>query len=123
MAKAILHAQLVPNPVPQQLPWCICGHCRDMHNALENVCCRNRICITTGVAFDTVMLDTDVLSVCIVGRSEDFAEDAVYTPGSYCKAPYRHGSSDTLGELIEKFFHLVSYGRSVLIILVLMECI
>jgi len=69
MAKATLHAHRhtpVPNPVSQQLPWCICGKCHDMHNALENVCCRNRICITTGVAFDTVVLDRDVLSVCIV---------------------------------------------------------
>ena len=59
-----------------------------MHNALENVCCRNRICITTGAAFGTVVLDRNVLSVCIVGRSEDFAEDAVYIPASYRKAAY-----------------------------------
>ena len=90
MAKAVLDSQTpFPDTGPQAIPWCICGKCRDMHNTIENVCCRSRPSITTSASFDTIVLDMHVLAVCIVSRSEDFAEEARYTPESYRKAAYR----------------------------------
>ena len=73
MAKAVLDLQTpFPDTGPQAIPWCICGKCRDMHNTIENVCCRSRPSITTSASFDTILLDMHVLAVCIVSRSGGF---------------------------------------------------
>jgi len=76
-------------PSNQTLPsWCRCGKCRLMPTPRENVCCRQRPCITTAEVFNTNVLNTDVLSIAIVRRSDDFADTADYTPTSYQKAAY-----------------------------------
>ena len=76
-------------PNGQLLPWCKCGRCRPMPTPQENVCCKQRPCITTVDIFRTNVLNTDVLSIAIVGRSDDFADIAEYSPTSYRKTAYR----------------------------------
>ena len=73
----------------QSLPWCKCGRCRPMPTPRENVCCKQRPCITTVDIFTTNVLNTDVLSIAIVGRSDDFADTPEYSPASYRKVAYR----------------------------------
>ena len=60
-----------------------------MELAVDNVCCRQRPCITSTEYFDSVVMDNHVLSVAIVNRSEVFADEADYSPASYRKAAYR----------------------------------
>ena len=88
LAKALLE----PSPeFPEESnnSWCICGKCQPMDNPIENVCCRQRCCVTTLTYFETGVLDTTVLSIAIVYRSEIFVDDPEYTPASYRKAAYR----------------------------------
>ena len=60
-----------------------------MEHAVENICCRQRNCITLSTTFDGVVLDRSVLSVAIISRSDLFADDPDYSPASYRKAAYR----------------------------------
>ena len=60
-----------------------------MGQPIENVCCRQRPCISTTDFFASVVLDTNVLSIAIVNRSDMFADDPDYSPASYRKAAYR----------------------------------
>ena len=90
MAKSIVQQNQAPEPPPSDtLPWCICNHCRPMEHAVENICCRQRNCITLSTTFDGVVLDRSVLSVAIISRSDLFADDPDYSPASYRKAAYR----------------------------------
>ena len=90
MAKSIVHQDQAPGPPsPDNLPWCICNHCRPMEHATENVCCRQCNCITLSTTFDGVALDRSVLSVAIISCSDLFADDSDYSPASYQKAAYR----------------------------------
>ena len=67
MAKSIVQQDQAPEPPPSDtLPWCICNHCRPMEHAVENICCRQRNCITLSTTFDGVVLDRSVLSVAII---------------------------------------------------------
>lgn len=59
-----------------------------MEQTIENKCCRKRICVTTTEPFETIVLDRDVLSVAIVNRSDNFADEPDYSPSSYTKAAY-----------------------------------
>ena len=72
----------------QPLPWCKCGRCRPMPTHRENVCCKQRLCITTIDIFTTNLLNTDVLSIAIVGRSDYFPVTPEYSLASYRKATY-----------------------------------
>ena len=56
---------------------------------IENVCCKQRQCVTTMDFFQSAVLDMNVLSISIVNRSDVFAEDPEYSPSSYRKAAYR----------------------------------
>ena len=60
-----------------------------MELPIENLCCKQRPCITTTEFFESVMLDSHVLSVAIVNRSDTFADDPDYSLQSYHKAAYR----------------------------------
>ena len=81
MAKSIVQQDQAPEPPPSDtLPWCICNHCRPMEHAVENICCRQRNCITLSTTFDGVVLDRSVLSVAIISRSDLFADDPDYSP-------------------------------------------
>ena len=73
----------------QPLPWCKWGRRRPMPTPCENVCCKQRPCITTVDIVTTNIPNTDVLSIAIVGRSDDFADTPEYSPASYRKAAYR----------------------------------
>ena len=75
--------------IRNNLPWCICGQCRHMALEVENICCRQRICITREEFFQCAVLDMGVLSIAIVNHSDVFADDPEYTPASYRKASYR----------------------------------
>ena len=90
LAKTILAN---PDPPPaqpnNQLGWCTCGKCRAMELPIENVCCKQRPCISTTEFFESVVLDNNVLSVAIVNRCDTFADDPDYSPQSYRKAGYR----------------------------------
>ena len=92
LAKTIL-ANPDPDPPPaqpnNQLGWCTCGKCRAMELPIENVCCKQRPCITTTEFFESVVLDSSVLAVAIVSRCDTFANDPDYLPQSYRKAGYR----------------------------------
>ena len=68
------------------LPWCVCGRCRHMPLEAENICCRQRVCITTEEFFQSAVLDMSVLSIAIVNRSDVIADDPDYTASSYRKA-------------------------------------
>ena len=78
-----------PDPDPRGLSWCICGKCRPMPLALENVCCRQSPCITMSEMFDTNVLNRDVLSIAIVSSADVLASHPIYNPASYRKAAYR----------------------------------
>ena len=60
-----------------------------MPQEIENVCCRQRPCVTTQDYFQATVLDMNVLSIAIVNQSEVFADVADYSPSSYRKAAYR----------------------------------
>ena len=73
LARAILAP---PEPDPPQGSnsnsgphWCVCSKCRLMPHPAENVCCRNRTCVTTMEVFRQVVLDPHVLAVCIVSHT------------------------------------------------------
>ena len=78
-----------PREPSQSLSWCICGKCQSMGQPIENVCCRRSDCVTNLEAFETIVLDVNVLSVAIISRSDIFADDPKYTLASYRKAAYR----------------------------------
>lgn len=78
-----------PREPSQSLSWCICGKCQSMGQPIENVCCRRSDCVTNLEAFETIVLDVNVLSVAIISRSDIFADDPEYTLASYRKAAYR----------------------------------
>ena len=69
--------------------WCICGKCRQMDMPVENVCCRDRMCITTYDQFHLLCLNHPVLTVAIHQRSDIRADPIDYSPASYRKAAYR----------------------------------
>lgn len=67
--------QRTPSQAGQQLPpawqssepppeWCKCGNCRSMSQEIENVCCKERKCITEQARFQKVSLDADVTVLC-----------------------------------------------------------
>ena len=74
---------------PQTPQWCKCGRCRHMDNPVERVCCKMRMCVTTTETFQDVVLNRNVLLVCIIDHGDYMGEDATYTPASYRKAGYR----------------------------------
>ena len=69
-------------------PWCICNKCLNMGTPIENKCCWRTTCVTTTEPFETIVLDRDILSVAIVNRSDNFADEPDYAPSSYRKAAY-----------------------------------
>ena len=73
---------------PQTPQWCKCGRCRHMDNPVESVCCNMWMCVTTMETFHDVVLNRNVLSVCIIDRGDYMGEDPTYTPASYRKAAY-----------------------------------
>ena len=94
LLKAIIHeGNGDPGPGSNEecnsIPWCICGRCKRMPLEAENVCCRQRHCVTREEFFRSAVLDMSVLSIAIVNRSDVFADDPEYTPSSYRKAAYR----------------------------------
>ena len=97
------------------LPWCICGHCRHMLLEVEEVCCRQRICITREEFFQSAVLDMGVLSIAMVNHNDVFVDDPEYTPSSYQKAATASGycgSMDILVGPTEESYHLVWCGQS-----------
>ena len=70
------------------LPWCICGHCRHIPLEVEKVCCRRRVCIMSEEFFQAAVLDMNVLSIAMVNRSNVFADDSEYTSSTYRKVAY-----------------------------------
>ena len=89
--KARLTPQHQPpdNPQPQSSPdWCTFGKCKEMPAPNENVCCRERPCLSTNDSFAQLVLQTDVLSIAIVHSAVHYVTDAEYTPVSYRKAAY-----------------------------------
>ena len=72
----------VPPDSNQQLPWCIYGKCREMEQPIEKVCCSKQPCISTTDFLTSVVLDTNVLSVAIVNRSDVFADNPDGSPAS-----------------------------------------
>ena len=50
-----------------------------MDRPIENVCCRKSECVTNLEAFETIVLDVNVLSVAIVSRSDIYADDPEYS--------------------------------------------
>ena len=82
-----------PPPEPAQqsnsVPWCRCTKCQNMPLPMENVCCRQRCCITTLEFFETSMLDINVLTIAIHSRCDDYGDDPLFTPAEYRKAAYR----------------------------------
>ena len=81
--------EVPPDNNNQRIPWCVCGKCQVMEQPIENVCCRKRPCICTTEFFTSVVLDTNVLSIAIVDRSDVYADDPDYSPASYRKSAYR----------------------------------
>ena len=70
-------------------PWCKCGLCREMENPVERICCIRRPWVTLSGVFHVTVLNRSVLTVCILDRSDLFADAPIYTPASYRKAAYR----------------------------------
>ena len=90
MAKAFLHSgDPVQQPQPGNLPWCIWGHCRQMDQPVENVCCQSVPCVTTQDFFETVVLDFNVLLAAIASRADIFADEISREPSDYRKAAYQ----------------------------------
>ena len=52
-----------PEPENKEDSWCICRVCRRMQDERENVCCRNRLSVTSYVMFNNVCLDKGGFSV------------------------------------------------------------
>ena len=88
LAKSLLGSDPDPPPLQQdnQLPWCKCGKCRPMPLPIENLCCKQRTCITTVDTFESIVLDSNILAVAIVSRSDTYADVPDYSPQSYRKA-------------------------------------
>ena len=91
LAKSLFGGDPDPPPLQQdnQLQWCKCGKCRPMPLPIENLCCKQRPCITTVDTFESIVLDSNVLSVAIVNRCDTFVDEPDYSPQSYRKAAYR----------------------------------
>ena len=56
-----------------------------MDQPTENVCCRKLGCVTNLEAFETIVLDDNVLSGAIISCSDIYADDPEYTHASYRK--------------------------------------
>ena len=70
-------------------PWCKCGKCRHMENTVERLCCKMWPCTTTTDVFHDACLNRNVLSVCIIDRSDFYGDEVEFTPANYRKAAYR----------------------------------
>ena len=78
-----------PEPENGGERWCICGVCRRMQDAQENVCCQKRTRVTSYVMFNTTCLDWEVLQLAITARCDIRADEPDYSTQSYRKAAYR----------------------------------
>ena len=95
--------------------WCICGKCQPMDNPIENVCCRQRCCVTTLTYFETGVLNTTILSIAIVNRYLFMTQSTL----QLCTAKLLTGSGyfgnmDTLEEVIEALYRFAWSGQCVI---------
>ena len=70
-----------------------------MKNPVERVCCKIPTCVTTTEAFHDVVLNRNVLVVCIIDRSNYMSEDVSYEPSNFRKAAYRQYTQYSYGYL------------------------
>ena len=91
LAKSVLNMDIqIPMVNPQIKPtWCICTKCCSMDQMVENICCRQKPCVTTTGTFNNIVLDRDVLSAAIVDHHDVLVEAATYIPQAYRKSVYR----------------------------------
>ena len=78
-----------PSSITPSVPWCVCGMCRPMPQAVENKCCGLEICITTTSRFAKLCLDRDVLELCIRNTRDIRNDREDNSPRSFRKAAYR----------------------------------
>ena len=78
-----------PSSITPSVPWCVCGMCRPMPQAVENKCCGLEICITTTSRFAKLCLDRDVLELCIRNTRDMRNDREDNSPCSFRKAAYR----------------------------------
>ena len=78
-----------PSSPPRDLPWCICRVCRPMDTEQENICCKERVCITSNNTFNNICLDWDILEACIKARCNVRPDDFNFSMESFKKAGYR----------------------------------
>lgn len=69
--------------------WCKCRHCQPMSQEVENKCCGNRTCVTTKWCFAKLVLDPEVLELCIRNRADIRNDRQDTSTSSIRKAAYR----------------------------------
>ena len=89
LLKSLLCNDSNDHPTEPTPEWCICGQCRQMDMPIENVCCRDRKCITTYDHFHLLCLNHPVWTTAIHNRCDIRADPIDYSPASYRKAAYR----------------------------------
>ncbi|CAM4732658.1 unnamed protein product [Leuciscus chuanchicus] len=79
-----------PDPDPEGLHWCVCGHCQDMATDIEKVCCRQtpEHCISNMAYY---ILDEGVLRLARGAWNDIFAINDHQEPGEE-QRQYRHSA-------------------------------
>jgi len=79
--------------------WCKCLKCQPMPQEIENICCRQKNCVTKSTRFQKLCLDPEVLELCIKNRADirNYREDN--STRSLRKAAYRQYILDRYGRL------------------------
>ena len=67
--------------------WCVCGNCREMGNATENICCQKVNCVTHYEEFFALCVNH---MVGILDNADTRADPVDYSPAKYRKIAYRH---------------------------------
>ncbi|CAM4530128.1 unnamed protein product [Leuciscus chuanchicus] len=82
-----------PDPDPEGLHWCVCGHCRDMVTDMEKVCCRQtpEHCISNMAYMAYYILDEGVLRLARGAWNDIFAINDHQEPGEE-QRQYRHSA-------------------------------
>lgn len=79
--------------------WCKCGHCRQMPTEIENVCCREKNCITLTQRFHKLCLYPNILQLCSLNRSNITNYRYDKSTEQFRKAAYRLFILDKYGYL------------------------
>lgn len=89
LAQSLLEEPPESSPPTTEVPWCTCGKCHIMPQAVENLCCGRSTCITTYEIFYTICLHPVNLRVALENSADYRADEVICSNRNLRKTAYR----------------------------------